>query len=239
MNNYSLMNLNLNFYNPESDIHRTTEDVVEFIITYNPTFVTLQEFGNKSLTGDVDGNVLLDILKNHYGYLDISPIKEGNKPINTRILYLKNEVIYKRLLYPIYDQAFTNRQTGAIFEVKNKSIAIYSLHLPLYQTQYQDNREDKMNMWEHTIRLGQNFRKYDHLILAGDFNESKIGNRTALSDNLNILEKYLDSATNNIPSWKRQKIDHIFISKGLTHKKSDPLVNNISDHKALLLEFEL
>lgn len=237
MEKYSLMSLNLNFYNPESNIQRTTEDIAEFIINHNPSIVTLQEFGKKSLTGDIDGLELLNKL-NQYGYAVIEPLKDGIKPINTRILYLKEKVHYKRMMPPYYSHSFVNRQTGGLFEINGKTICIFSLHFPLYQSQNQDNREDKMKMWERTIRLGQNF-KYDHLILAGDFNESLIGNQTALSSNLDILEKYLDSATNNIPTWKNQKLDHIFVSKTLKYKKSDPLENNISDHKALLLEFEL
>ncbi|MCE4956952.1 endonuclease/exonuclease/phosphatase family protein [Macrococcoides caseolyticum] len=240
MEKYSLMSLNLNFYNPKSNIKRTTEDVAEFIINNNPTFVALQEFGEKSITGDIDGLELLNKL-NQYGYAVVEPLKDGIKPINTRILYLKEKVHYKKMMPPYYEHSFVNRQTGGIFELNGKTLCIYSLHFPLYQSQNQDNREDKMKVWEHTIRLAQNFQKNDYLILAGDFNESLLGNQTALSNNLNILEKYLDSATNNIPTWKNQKLDHIFVSKTLKHKKSDPLAiaNNISDHKALLLEFEL
>lgn len=238
MTKYSLMNLNLNFYNPESNILRTTEEVVKFIINTNPSIVTLQEFGNKSLTGDIDGLELLNKLT-LYGYGVVEPLKDGIKPINTRILYLKEKVHYKKIMPAYYAHSFVNRQTGAVFEINGKSICIFSLHFPLYQSQYQDNKEDKINMWELTLRLGENFRKYDYLILAGDFNESKIGNKTSLSHNLDILEEHLDSATNDIPTWKNQKLDHIFVSKKLKHKKSDPLSNKISDHKALLLEFEV
>ncbi|MGO1820474.1 endonuclease/exonuclease/phosphatase family protein [Staphylococcus equorum] len=238
MQKHSLLNLNLNLYNPNSQMERSTKDIFEFIVKHTPTIVTLQEYGEKSLTGDIDGVELINKLC-AYKYSLVEPLKDGIKPINTRILYLKEKVHYQKMMPAYYEHSFVNRQTGGIFKINGKTICIYSLHFPLYQTQNQDNREDKMNMWEHTIRLGQNFRKYDYLILAGDFNESKIGNRTALSDNLNILEKYLDSATNNIPTWKNQKLDHIFTSKNLKHKKSDPLANNISDHKALLLEFEL
>ncbi|EFI85259.1 endonuclease/exonuclease/phosphatase family protein [Listeria grayi] len=238
MQKHSLLNLNLNLYNPNSQMERSTKDIFEFIVKHTPTIITLQEFGKKSFTGDIDGLELLNMLS-CYGYSVVEPLKDGIKPINTRILYLKEKVHYKKMMPPYYERSFVNRQTGGIFELNGKTICIYSLHFPLYQSQNQDNREDKMNMWEYTIRIGQNFRKYDYLILAGDFNESLIGNQTALSNNLNILEKYLDSATNNIPTWKNQKLDHIFVSKTLKHKKSDPLVNNISDHKALLLEFEL
>lgn len=238
MEKYSLMSLNLNFYNPESNIKRTTEDVAEFIINNNPTFVALQEFGEKSITGDIDGLELLNKL-NQYGYAVVEPLKDGIKPINTRILYFKETVNYKKMMPAYYVHSFVNRQTGAIFEIHGKTICIFSLHFPLYQSQNQDNRQDKINMWDLTLSLGKNFRKYDYLILAGDFNESKIGNETVLSHNLDILEDHLDSATNDIPTWKNQKLDHIFVSKNLKHEKSDPLSNNISDHKALLLEFEV
>ncbi|HHB0524305.1 TPA: endonuclease/exonuclease/phosphatase family protein [Staphylococcus aureus] len=238
MQKHSLLNLNLNLYNPNSQMERSTKDIFEFIVKHTPTIITLQEFGKKSFTGDIDGLELLNMLS-CYGYSVVEPLKDGIKPINTRILYLKEKVHYKKKMFAYYEHSFVNRQTGGIFEINGKTLCIYSLHFPLYHSQNQDNREDKTNMWEHTIRLGKNFTKYDYLILAGDFNESKIGNKTTLSDNLDILEKHLNPVTNDIPTWKNQKLDHIFVSKNLKHKKSDPLSNNISDHKALLLEFEI
>lgn len=238
MQKYSLLNLNLNLYNPGSQIKRNTNDIFDFIIKHSPTIITLQEYGKKSLIGDIDGLELLNKL-NLYGYSVVEPLKDGIKPINTRILYLKEKVQCKKNMFAYYEHSFVNRQTGGIFEINGKSLCIYSLHFPLYHSQNQDNREDKTNMWKHTINLGKHFKKYDYLILAGDFNESKIGNKTALANNLDILKQYLDSAINNIPTWKSQKLDDIFVSKTLNHKKTDPVANNISDHKALLLEFEL
>lgn len=238
MQKYSLLNLNLNLYNPGSQIKRNTNDIFDFIIKHSPTIITLQEYGKKSLNGDIDGLELLNKL-DLYGYSVVEPLKDGIKPINTRILYLKEKVQYKKNMFAYYEHSFVNRQTGGIFEINGKTFCIYSLHFPLYHSQNQDNREDKTNMWKHTISLGKHFKKYDYLILAGDFNESKIGNKTALANNLDILKQYLDSAINNIPTWKSQKLDDIFVSKTLNHKKTDPVANNISDHKALLLEFEL
>ncbi|MGO3048429.1 MAG: hypothetical protein ACTIDZ_00150 [Staphylococcus sp.] len=238
MQKYSLLNLNLNLYNPGSQIKRNTNDIFDFIIKHSPTIITLQEYGKKSLNGDIDGLELLNKL-DLYGYSVVEPLKDGIKPINTRILYLKEKVQYKKNMFAYYEHSFVNRQTGGIFEINGKTLCIYSLHFPLYHSQNQDNREDKTNMWKHTISLGKHFKKYDYLILAGDFNESKIGNKTALANNLDILKQYLDSAINNIPTWKSQKLDDIFVSKTLNHKKTDPVANNISDHKALLLEFEL
>lgn len=238
MQKYSLLNLNLNLYNPGSQIKRNTNDIFDFIIKHSPTIITLQEYGKKSLIGDIDGLELLNKL-DLYGYSVVEPLKDGIKPINTRILYLKEKVQYKKNMFAYYEHSFVNRQTGGIFEINGKTLCIYSLHFPLYHSQNQDNREDKTNMWKHTINLGKHFKNYDYLILAGDFNESKIGNKTALANNLDILKQYLDSAINNIPTWKSQKLDDIFVSKTLNHKKTDPVANNISDHKALLLEFEL
>lgn len=238
MQKYSLLNFNLNLYNPGSQIKRNTNDIFDFIIKHSPTIITLQEYGKKSLNGDIDGLELLNKL-DLYGYSVVEPLKDGIKPINTRILYLKEKVQYKKNMFAYYEHSFVNRQTGGIFEINGKTLCIYSLHFPLYHSQNQDNREDKTNMWKHTISLGKHFKKYDYLILAGDFNESKIGNKTALANNLDILKQYLDSAINNIPTWKSQKLDDIFVSKTLNHKKTDPVANNISDHKALLLEFEL
>lgn len=45
MQKYSLLNLNLNLYNPGSQIKRNTNDIFDFIIKHSPTIITLQEYG--------------------------------------------------------------------------------------------------------------------------------------------------------------------------------------------------
>ncbi|MDJ1091602.1 hypothetical protein QNJ39_08330 [Macrococcus caseolyticus] len=244
--NYTMLNLNLNFYEPSKWIERNSKDIENFVLKYDPDFITFQEFGLNSTNYDVSGRQLEETLIEE-GYSFVKGV-DGKKPVNTRIFYKTNSAQLLKMLPAFYEDGFLNRQCGALFKVNNKNVAIYSVHLPLYESVYikngnkilVDNSFEKKAIWENIIKFSKKVSdEIDFKILAGDYNECNIGEKSTLSEKLDILEQHLSPATNNIPTWNNRKLDHIYVSKTLKYKKSDPLENNISDHKALLLEFEL
>ncbi|MGC4387030.1 endonuclease, partial [Streptococcus suis] len=76
----------------------------------------------------------------------------------------------------------------------------------------------------------------DHVILAGDFNESLI-NPTHLANKLIEISRYIEDASHDLPTWKSKKLDHIFISPNSKIENYSTLDNPFSDHKALQVIF--
>lgn len=187
----SLLSANLDFDNhggPYKD--KTYSTIAKFLLFTKPTFLALQEVGDNR--NGLKTKELELTLKQH-GYDMISPEIDGMKPVNTRLFYDSNNVSYFKGLSPEYKTAFKNRQSGAIFKTKNndKTIAVYSLHFPLYITKYQDNSKEKNEMWDKYINFAYQASKiYDHVILAGDFNESLI-NPTHLANKLIEISCYM------------------------------------------------
>ncbi|HFR3472029.1 TPA: endonuclease, partial [Streptococcus suis] len=124
---------------------------------------------------------------------------------------------------------------GAIFKTKNnkKTVAVFSLHFPLYGK----FPKEKEEMWNTYIQFASEASKtYDHVILAGDFNESLI-NKTDLSHKITEMERYMVDASEELPTWKNKKLDHVFITKNTKIEKYSTLDNKFSDHKALQVAF--
>ena len=94
-------------------------------------------------------------------------------------------------------------------------------------------------MWDKSIQFASQARKlYDHVILAGDFNESVI-NKTTLSDKIIEMEQYMVNASLDLPTWETRKLDHLFLSPKTKIKNYSTLENQYSDHKALQLTFSI
>ncbi|QPW15196.1 endonuclease/exonuclease/phosphatase family protein [Mammaliicoccus sciuri] len=244
--NYIMLNLNLNFNKPSKWIERNTKDIENFVLKYDPDFITFQEFGSNSTNYDASGRQLEETLLEE-GYSFVKSI-DGKKPVNTRIFYKINLAQFLKMLPAFYEYGFLNRQCGALFKVNNKNVAIYSVHLPLYESVYKKNGKtilinnsfEKKAMWENILEFSKkDSDEIDFKILAGDYNENNLGEKSTLSEKLDILEQYLDPAITEEPTWNKKKLDHIFVSKNLVHEKSEPIKNTVSDHKALMLKFEI
>lgn len=230
MTNLTILSANLDFM--AGNYNRSCEKISNFLVSNNPTFIALQEIGTCSKNDMLQDKDLLEELELH-GY-KVIPHRNSKNPVNSRLLYNSSIIDFIEKLPPLYTE-FSNRQSGGLFNFKNKTIAIYSLHFPLYEHYPQEKKE----MWNKSIQfVSQAGNFYDHVILAGDFNESLI-NRTTLSDKIIEIEKYMVNASLDLPTWKTRKLDHIFISPNTKIEHYSTLDNQYSDHKALQLTFSI
>lgn len=231
-NSLTVLSANLDFMGA-GNYKRSCDQIAQFLVLYNPTFIALQEIGAFSKKDMLEDNELLSKLELH-GY-NVIPHKNSKNPVNSRLLYKSSRVDFIEKLPPLYTE-FSNRQSGGLFILNNQTIAIYSLHFPLYGRYPLEKKE----MWDKYIKYASDAGKlYDHVILAGDFNESLI-NRTALSDKIIEMEQYMRNASLDfLPTWKNRKLDHIFISRRTKIENYSTLNNEFSDHKALKLTFSI
>lgn len=235
-NSLKMLSLNLHMYDRGDGYktRRSTHDVLSFLLREKSTFLALQEFGRKSYSGDVDGASLMDGLRNA-GYKTISPEINGVQPVNVRLLYDINKVDLIEKLPPLYE-SFVNRQAGGAFRRKDgtgEKMVVYSLHLPLFQ----NNELEKLAFWTNIINFAKaSVSGEDSIFLMGDFNEdADSAKRTALFEKIKELEQYLTPASENIATWRDKRLDHIFVSNGLTTQYKTLETANMSDHKALTL----
>ncbi|MFZ2732761.1 MAG: endonuclease/exonuclease/phosphatase family protein [Blautia wexlerae] len=211
--------------------NRTCKQIGRFLISNKPTFIALQEIGTISKKDGLKDKDLISELELN-GYKAITHNNRKN-PVNSRLFYDSNVVKFVKNLLPIYETGFVNRQSGAVFKTKNNknSVAIFSLHFPLYGK----FPKEKEQMWDTYIQFASEARKtYDHVILAGDFNESLI-NKTDLSHKITEMERYMVDASEEFPTWKDRKLDYVFITPDTKIEEYSTLDNKFSDHKALNL----
>ncbi|GAA0055502.1 UNVERIFIED_CONTAM: endonuclease [Streptococcus canis] len=228
----TLLSANLDFMGAEN-YNRTCKQIVRFLISNKPTFITLQEIGTISKKDGLKDKDLISELELN-GYKAITHNNSKN-PVNSRLFYDSNVVKFVKNLLPIYETGFVNRQSGAVFKTKNNknSVAIFSLHFPLYGK----FPKEKEQMWDTYIQFASEASKtYDHVILAGDFNESLI-NKTDLSHKITEMERYMVDASEEFPTWKDRKLDHVFITPDTKIEEYSTLDNKFSDHKALQVAF--
>lgn len=198
-----------------------------------PTFIALQEIGTISKNdGLKDKDLITELELNGYEAITHTNSK---KTVNSRLFYDSNVVKFVKNILPIYETGFVNRQSGAIFKTQNdnKTVAVFSLHFPLYGK----FPKEKEEMWDTYIQFASEASKtYDHVILAGDFNESLI-NKTDLSHKITEMNRYMVDASEELPTWKNKKLDHVFITKNTEIEAYSTLDNKFSDHKALQVAF--
>lgn len=232
MTNLTILSANLDFMGAGHYYKRSCEKISNFLGSNHPTFIALQEIGTCSKNDMLQDKDLLEELELH-GY-KVIPHRNSKNPVNSRLLYNSSEIDFIEKL-PLLYTAFENRQSGGLFRVNNQTIAIYSLHFPLYERYPIEKKE----MWDKSIQFASQARKlYDHVILAGDFNESVI-NKTTLSDKIIEMEQYMVNASLDLPTWETRKLDHLFLSPKTKIKNYSTLENQYSDHKALQLTFSI
>ncbi|QGZ28190.1 endonuclease [Streptococcus ruminicola] len=228
----TLLSANLDFMGADN-YNRTCKQIGRFLISNKPTFIALQEIGTISKKDGLKDKDLISELELN-GYKAITHNNSKN-PVNSRLFYDSNVVKFVKNLLPIYETGFVNRQSGAVFKTKNNknSVAIFSLHFPLYGK----FPKEKEQMWDTYIQFASEARKtYDHVILAGDFNESLI-NKTDLSHKITEMERYMVDASEEFPTWKDRKLDYVFITPDTKIEEYSTLDNKFSDHKALQVAF--
>lgn len=228
----TLLSANLDFMGADN-YNRTCKQIGRFLISNKPTFIALQEIGTISKKDGLKDKDLISELELN-GYQAITHNNSKN-PVNSRLFYDSNVVKFVKNLLPIYETGFVNRQSGAVFKTKNNknSVAIFSLHFPLYEK----FPKEKEQMWDTYIQFASEARKtYDHVILAGDFNESLI-NKTDLSHKITEMERYMVDASEEFPTWKDRKLDYVFITPDTKIEEYSTLNNKFSDHKALQVAF--
>lgn len=232
----SIITLNINMYNKNSKIKRNTDEVAKFLLAENPSLISLQEFGNRSFNGDINGINLIRILENN-NYTIVEPYIDGKNPVNVRLLFDKTKIELVERLPPLYSKFFVNRQIGGLFKTLGGiPLIVFSIHLPLYER----NPKEKRQMWENIISFAK-VKQNKSIIIAGDFNENSLNNNpTILSDKIEELSNYFKPASEKeIPTWRNKKLDHIFVNPELVVEKYKTLENTVSDHKALTLNFNL
>lgn len=231
-NSLTILSANLDFMGA-GNYKRSCGQIAQFLVSYTPTFIALQEIGTCSKKDMLQDEELLAELELH-GYKAI-PHQNSKNPVNSRLLYNSSVIDFVEKLPPLYTTGFSNRQSGGLFTLDSQTIAIYSLHFPLYERYPLEKKE----MWDKSIQFASQAGKlYDHVILAGDFNESLI-DRTTLSDKIIKMEEYMVNASLDLPTWKTRKLDHIFISPNTKIENYSTLDNKFSDHKALQLTFSI
>lgn len=241
----TILSANLNFYMSNKVQKKTSEKIVEMLLSEEqnpkPTFILLQEVGNRVIYKvekdeiEEDYSVNIKQIENELfneGYGVIRPKqygkeKDANNPVNTRLFYLKKSVEFIEELQPLglgIEEDFYNRQCAGIFTINNQTISVYSLHFPWTM--------ERDAFWKKYIEIAKS-NKYNHLILAGDFNESLINVTTELSDKITQMKNHMKDASQKLPTWKDKQLDHIFITPNTKIENYSTLDNDFSDHKAL------
>ena len=147
MTNLSLLTANLDFRGsggPYKD--RTSTKIADYLLSQNPTFIALQEAGGtqpstkprylnvddyqKFLLAEKLAKELDTELKKR-GYGVIYPKSDKSNAVSTRLFYFSDNIELIKELPPIYDD-FYCRQSGGLFKINNKTIAVFSLHFPLF-----------------------------------------------------------------------------------------------------------
>ncbi|HEV1436918.1 TPA: endonuclease [Streptococcus pneumoniae] len=241
----TILSANLNFYMSNKVQKKTSEKIVKMLLSEEqnpkPTFIALQEVGNRVIykveKDEIeDYSVNIERIENkpfNEGYGVIRPKqygkeKDASNPVNTRLFYLKKSVESIKELTPLglgIKEDFYNRQCGGIFTINNQTIAVYSLH-------FKWQKDERGAFWKKYIEIAES-NKYNHLILAGDFNESLINVTTELSDKITKMKNYMVDASHDLPTWKDKQLDHIFITPNTKIENYSTLDNDFSDHKAL------
>lgn len=225
------MSLNFYGYDKGSKLMRCTDDLVNFLVSKNhPAVIAAQESGN-SLSGDVKEIELLQKMKAN-GYDSIHAVEPVKNPVNVRLFFNKEVLTFVRKLPPFYLAGFLNRQVGAVFQTRTgKRLAIFSVHLPLFER----FPEDKLRMSNALITLAKTqVSDVDYTVIAGDFNESNLGNPTMLAGKIEELGQYLRITGDSAASWRNKKLDNIFLSKNLKLLEQNTLKNSVSDHSAVV-----
>ncbi|MBT0899343.1 endonuclease [Streptococcus lutetiensis] len=258
MTNLSLLTANLDFRGsggPYKD--RTSTKIADYLLSQNPTFIALQEAGGtqpstkpRYLNVDEYQKFLLaeklakeletELRKRGYGV--IYPKSDKSNAVSTRLFYFSDNIELIKELPPIYD-VLPCRQSGGLFKINNKTIAVFSLHFPLLE----NCPVEKIEMWDKYIHFASEANDtYDHVILAGDFNESMSGNFNGISIldtssafKLKEMREHMIDASEDLPTWTDKKLDHIFVTPNTKIKDYSTIDNNFSDHKALQLTFNV
>lgn len=211
--------------------NKTSSGMVKLLLEDSPTFIALQEAGGERELSSKQFAKKLETLLKLEGYDVIYPQSDWSYSVSTRLFYKSDYVKFIKELTPVYDN-FYCRQCGSLFLINNQTIAVYSLHFPLYEK----HPTDKEQMWDKYIQFASQASKNKghEVILAGDFNESLI-NKTTLSHKLSNLEQYMiDASTNDITFEKaKRKLDHIFTTFS-TIGECKTIDNPYSDHKMLI-----
>lgn len=132
-----------------------------------------------------------------------------------------------------------------IYKVEKDEIEDYSVNIERIENklfnegygvirpkQYGKEKDERGAFWKKYIEIAES-NKYNHLILAGDFNESLINVTTELSDKITKMKNYMVDASHDLPTWKDKQLDHIFITPNTKIENYSTLDNDFSDHKAL------
>ncbi|CAM2863765.1 endonuclease/exonuclease/phosphatase family protein [Dellaglioa algida] len=234
--NFKIISLNMNFLNENATSKRTIDDVLLELSNSDNTFISIQEFGKKSVNGDLNGIEIQNRLA-ELGYDVLLPNKEGKNPVNVRLFYRRSEVTFLEKELPISNE-YLNRQCGGSFFVGGEEISVYSLYLPLAS----DDFVGKELYWDDILNFAlKKVLANEKIILTGDFNESEM-KRDDTKYYLKISELgKLFSEKDKESTWENKRLDHIFVSPALEKKVEtfETYPVGISNHKKISVKINL
>ncbi len=137
---------------------------------------------------------------------------------------------FNHVKYHYLKHGFKRLLIEAEIKIKNKNLTLILAHLAL-------TKKTRKKQLDEIIRIVKKIKT--PIILMGDFN---INNEHEL-DKLFIKTKLKDSSTTKpktFPSWKpKKRFDYVLSTKDIIIKNYKTLNYKFSDHKPLLVEFEI
>lgn len=233
---FELISLNANFNNHHATLNRNQTTFISEVTQSKPTFIALQEFGQHSLSYDLDGQSIQDALI-ALGYAVVLPSVEARYPVNVRLFYQQSAATLLEPA-PTITKDYQNRQCGGRFLIGQTEVLIYSLYLPLA---FRD-QGGKQRYWDDILYFAkQQVKNETAVILAGDFNESlDVQDQTAFVHKIKQLAT-LFAESDTASTWRDKRLDHIFVSPKLNPNVQalKTQMNTISDHQKLQLTVAL
>lgn len=245
-----------------------SDRIIDFLLTQNADIVCLQEVANhkeESVHDTFKSKYLLDkALKDKYPYQHFSPlwqapgyskidfggyIEQGNYLLSKHKIEKSSTKFFHKSYIKTDNWTSMNFRTedhGRAIQIveivlKEKTIRIMNIH----GIWTKDKIDDKRTIAQSEFILEQINKKNIPTILAGDFNllpsSESIKILTKKMKNLIVDSKY----TSTRPDFDDELeiggniVDYIFINSEIICKKFEVLDINISDHRPLVLEFEI
>lgn len=235
---------------------RLTRQILPFVEAYQPDIITAQEmFGANGNVGLPDRTFhLLDLIKQagSYEYVYFSPFYEA---VYAGVTVGCGNAVFSRYPIQIQETFFTNGEfqkcdTAAVFESNIRNAQIVSLELPtgeMYVVNHHGYWEPNPIGSEKTVdcmeKVVEKVRELSGpVILAGDLN---INPGTPA---MRLFEGLLEDLTGTYGTTDTMSAlakvpgvapDHILVNDTIAVKDFRVLDELVSDHKALLLDFDL
>ena len=212
------------------------ENILTTIKGKDPDIIVLQEYQSKyhdNLIGN-DGN------KISYKYTVCQDCKDA--VLRNRVL-IASKIPFKTCEKPKELEQYSKRNWNEIF-FEEYNFHVLGVDVPLAEITTKYGKKNNMKQKKTFLNaLDKKFNEYKNMkgpaIILGDFN---LHSKSSCSEYIKIFKEKLHEVTNLDNTWRKYKLDYMFVNdsllKKLSNNKSVPKETEYSDHKYLYLDID-